>query len=140
MQINYLYMCLKHIIMVFHRERRKYDHEDIILNNNILQQVHCTKFLGIIIANHIVYIKIAKGMGILLKVRKVLKIQVLLQLYHSFVFPYLIYCSKAWSTASDIHIQPLIILHNFFLIISFPDITLQLNCYFNNIICSLSKS
>ena len=81
--------------MVFHRARRKIDHEDIIINNNnILQQVHCTQFIGIIIddklkwANHISYIKnkIAKGMGILLKDRKVLKIQVFLQLYHSFVF------------------------------------------------------
>ena len=104
--------------MVFHRARRKIYHEDIILSNNILQQAHYTKFLGIIIddklkwANHISYIKnkIAKGMGILLKARKVLKIQVLLQLYHSFVFPYLIYCSEVWGTASDIHIQPLIIL------------------------------
>ena len=56
--------------MVFHRARRKIDHEDIILSNNILQQVHYTKFLGIIIddklkwANHISYIKnkIAKGL------------------------------------------------------------------------------
>ena len=58
--------------MVFHRARRKVDHKDIILNNSILQQVHFTNFLGIIIddklkwANHISYIKnkIAKDMGI----------------------------------------------------------------------------
>ena len=94
--------------MVFHRARRKVD----------LEQLHLTKFLGIIIdvklkwANHISYIKnkIAKGMGILLKARKVLKIKVLLQLYNSFVFPYLIYCSEVWGNASDIHLQPLIIL------------------------------
>ena len=104
--------------MVFHRARRKVDHKDIILNNYILQQVHFTKILGIIIddklklANHISYIKnkIAKAMGILLKARKVLKIKVLLQLYNSFVFPYLIYCSEVWGNASDIHLQPLIIL------------------------------
>ena len=135
--------------MVFHRARRKIDHEDIILSNKILQQAHYTNFLGIIIddklkwANHISYIKnkIAKGMGILLKARKVLKIQVLLQLYHSFVFPYLIYCSEVWGTASDIHIQPLIILQKKIVrIISFHDITLQPNCYFNNIIFSHSKS
>ena len=67
--------------MVFHHARRKIDHDDIILNNNILQQAHYTKLLGIIIddklnwANHISYIKnkIAKGMGILLKASKVLK-------------------------------------------------------------------
>ena len=66
--------------MAFHRARKIY-HEDIFLNNNILQQVHSTKCLGIIIyvklkwANHTSYIKnkIAKSMGILLKARKVLK-------------------------------------------------------------------
>ena len=76
--------------MVFHRARRKIVHKDIILNNFILQQVHFTKFSGIIIddklkwANHISHIKnkIAKDMGILLKARTVLKITVLLQLYH----------------------------------------------------------
>ena len=60
--------------------------------------------------NHISYIKnkIAKGMGILLKARKVLNKKVLLLLYYSFVFPYLIYCSEVWGTASDIHLQSLI--------------------------------
>jgi len=52
--------------------------------------------------------KISKGMGILLKARKVLKKKVLLQLYYSFVFPYLIYCSEIWGCASDTHLQPLI--------------------------------
>ena len=63
------------MMIVIHCARRKIYHEDIILNNNILQQVHCTTFLGIIIddklkwANHITYIKnkIAKAMGILLR-------------------------------------------------------------------------
>ena len=70
--------------MVFHRARRKMYHKDIILNNNILQQVQCTHFLGIIIddklkwANHITYIKnkLSKGMGILLKACKVLNTSV----------------------------------------------------------------
>ena len=47
-------------------------------------------------------------MGILLKVRKVLKKGVLHQLYYSYIFPYLIYCSEVWGTASQIHLQPLI--------------------------------
>ena len=74
-------MCPKTHYMVFHRARSKIDHEDIILSNNILQQAHYTKFLGIIIddklkwANHISYIKnkIAKGMGILIKGQKGVK-------------------------------------------------------------------
>ena len=86
--------------MVFHRSRRKLDKQDILLDNTIIRQVTFTKFLGIIIddklkwIHHISYIKnkISKGMGIILKARKVLKRKVLLQLYHSFVIPYLIYC------------------------------------------------
>ena len=47
-------------------------------------------------------------MGIILKARKVLKKKVLLQLYHSCVTPYLIYCLEIGGNASDIHLQPLI--------------------------------
>ena len=63
--------------MVLHRGRRNIYHKYIILNNNILQQVHGTKSVGIIIdnkwANHISYIKnkLAKCMDILLKARQV---------------------------------------------------------------------
>ena len=78
----------------------------IHINNNILQQVHYTKCLGIIIddklkwANHISYIKnkIAKGMGILLKARKVLKkasVTAVIQLFH-FSISYLLFRSMGY--------------------------------------------
>ena len=86
--------------MVFHRSRRKINKVNILLDTNILSQVTITKFLGVILddklkwTHHMSYIKntISKGMGIILKARKVLKKKVLLQLYHSSVTPYLIYC------------------------------------------------
>ena len=101
--------------MVFYRARQKEYHNNITLNDPTLTQVKCIKFLGVILDDklkwiqHISYIKnkIAKGMGIILKARKVLKKTVLYQLYNSFVFPYLIYCSEVWGTASNIHLQPL---------------------------------
>ena len=73
-------ICLNTLYGVSPCKKNMY-HEDIILNNNILQQVHCTKFIVIIIddklkwANHIIYIKnkIVNGMDILLKASKVLK-------------------------------------------------------------------
>ena len=40
-------MCLKHITWCFTVQKEKIK-EEIILNNNILQQVHCTNVLGII--------------------------------------------------------------------------------------------
>ena len=70
--------------MVFHRAKRQFYHEYIILNTNILQQIHCTPFLEIIIddklkwANHLTYInnKLSKCMGILLKACKLLNTSV----------------------------------------------------------------
>ena len=102
--------------MVFHRSRRKINKGNILLDTTILSQVTITKFLGVILddklkwTHHISYIKntISKGMGNILKTRKVLKMKVLLQLYHSFVTPYLIYCLEIWVNASDIRLQPLI--------------------------------
>ena len=100
--------------MVFHRARRKVSHNKLFINNSMVTQVSCSKFLGIIIDNklnwttHIAYIKTnLLKVGILLKARKVLKKGVLHQLYYSYIFPYLIYYSEVWGTASQIHLQPL---------------------------------
>ena len=65
--------------MVVHRSRRKLNKEDILLDTTILSQVTFTKFLGVILddklnwTHHSSYIKnkIDKGMGIILKARKV---------------------------------------------------------------------
>ena len=67
--------------MVFHHARRKVSHNKSFINNSMVTQVSCSKFLGIILDNklnwtsHVAYIKnkIAKGMGIFFKARKVLK-------------------------------------------------------------------
>ena len=107
--------------MVFHRSRRKINKGNILLDTTILSQVTITKFLGVILddklkwTHHISYIK--KYMGNILKTRKVLKMKVLLQLYHSFVTPYLIYCLEIWGNASDIRLQPLIKTQNKIVII-----------------------
>ena len=48
--------------MVFHRARRKVSHNKLFINNSIVTQVSCSKFLGIILDNklnwtsHIAYI------------------------------------------------------------------------------------
>ena len=69
--------------MVFYCARRKVSHNKLFINNSMVTQVSCSKFLGIILDNklnwtsHIAYIKnkIAKGMGmgILLKARSLEK-------------------------------------------------------------------
>ena len=68
------------------------------MGNTSLQQVNFTKFLCVIIddklnfIHHISYIKekISKGMGILLKARYYLIKAAILNLYNTFIYPYLI--------------------------------------------------
>ena len=104
--------------MIFHRSRRKHDINSPSLNNTVLQMVKYTKFLGVIIddflnwTNPIAYVenKIAKGFGIILTARKFFNRKTLLNSYHAFIFPYLIYCFEIWGNARNIHLLPLITL------------------------------
>ena len=56
--------------------------------------------------------KIAKGIGILLKSRKVFDNDTLLSLYHTFVYPYLHYCIHVWGKAYNTHLNDLVVLQN----------------------------
>ena len=103
--------------VIFHRARLKQSNIKIILSNISLERVTFTKFLAIGIIDeklsftrHISYIKnkISKAMGIIIKARKYLNKKSLVNLYHSFVFPYLTYCIEIWGNASDIHLDALI--------------------------------
>ena len=102
--------------VTFHRARLKQSNINITLSNISLERVTFTKFLGVIIdeklsfTGHISYIKnkISKAMGIIIESRKYLNKKSLVNLYHSFVFPYLTYCIEIWGSASDIHLDALI--------------------------------
>ena len=86
--------------MVFHRAKHKKYKIVIEINNVPIEQVRHTKFLDVIFddnldwSNHISYIntKIAKGIGIICSAKKYFSTTALINLYHAFVFPYLIYC------------------------------------------------
>ena len=56
--------------------------------------------------------KIAKGIGILLKSRKLFDNGTLLSLYHTFVYPYLHYCIHVWGKAYNTHLNDLVVLQN----------------------------
>ena len=104
--------------MIFHRARIKWSTitTPLLLNGITLERLTFTKFLGVIIDDklsfirHITYIKskISKGLGILLKARKYLNRKCLLNLYYSFIYPYLTYCVEVWGNTPDTHIDPLI--------------------------------
>ena len=56
--------------------------------------------------------KIAKGISIILKTRKVFGNETLFSLYCTFVYPYLNYCIHVWSKAYDTHLRHLTVLQN----------------------------
>ena len=89
---------------------------DITIKGQITDMVDVTKFLGVHIdaclswRHHIQHIrnKIAKGLGIICKARKVLHQSTLLTLYNSFILPYLTYCIELWGMTFKSHLDPLI--------------------------------
>ena len=106
--------------MLFTQKNFSHCIDDIVINQIKIQKVKETKFLGVIIDNklkwsaHIMYIskKIAKGIGILLKSRKVFDNDTLLSLYHTFVYTYLHYCIHVWGKAYNTHLNDLVVLQN----------------------------
>ena len=49
---------------------------------------------------HFIKKKISKGLGILCKAKRVLKLPTLLTLYYSFIYPHMLYCIEIWGSAS----------------------------------------
>ena len=102
--------------MIFYLAEFKSTGQDVVMQNSALTCVTTTKFLGVIIDHkfkwndHITYVKskISKSIGILYKIQRFLDMNTLIQMYHSFVFPYLIYCVELWGNASTIHLDLLI--------------------------------
>ena len=88
------------------------------IDGEAVAQVFKSKFLGVIIDNklswkdHISLVcrKVARGIGVIIKARKVLRSESLKCLYYSFLYPYMIYCNQVWGSAYKTHIEPLFIL------------------------------
>ena len=101
--------------MIFHSRKNIKINFDVLINNEIINKVECTKFLGVLIdskltwCNHISYLKrkISKGIGILCKLRKCFSSSTLLTLYYSFIYPYLLYCIEVWGNTSQCYVFPL---------------------------------
>ena len=104
--------------MVFSNTKVKSDNAELKIEGETISEVSKTKFLGVIIDNrlnwqhHINYIscKVAKGIGIILKIRKVLDNESLRSLYYAFIYPYMMYCNHVWENACSFYLNKLIIL------------------------------
>ena len=77
-----------------------------------------TKFLGVLIDNklqwlhHIQFVasKIAKGIGIINKIKYKLNTKTLSNLYYTFIYPYLIYSNVVWGNAAKRYLNSLFLL------------------------------
>ena len=91
---------------------------ELKIEGESISEVPKTKFLGVMIdqklnwQHHISYIscKVAKGIGIIIKLRKILINESLQSLYYAFVYPYMMYCNPVWGNASAVHINKLHVL------------------------------
>ena len=84
----------------------------IYINGVLLKRVESTKFLGVYIDQkltwkpHIQYIKgkIARSIGILTLARKYFNVDILVNLYYSFVYPLFYYNLEVWGSACPTHV------------------------------------
>ena len=106
--------------MVFTRKKTQSVDIKIEIDNEIISETKSSKFLGVHIDNklnwkmHVDYVsgKIARGIGILVKARKVFRNECMINLYYAFIYPYLIYCNHIWGNTYKTTLSKLQILQN----------------------------
>ena len=93
-------------------------HLNIKIDDQLIDKVEKTKFLGVVIdsklswKNHISLVsgKLSKSIGMIIKAREYLNRNALLTLYYSFVYPYLTYCNPVWGCTYYSNLKQLFIL------------------------------
>jgi hypothetical protein len=83
-----------------------------------IEQVYCTKFLGVHIDSKLTWQihstemakKVARGIGVLYKIRAFVPQDVLISVYYSLVYSHLSYCNMVWGNAALTYLSPLFIL------------------------------
>lgn len=121
LQVNKLLLNLdKTHYIIFHSNKKKINvhHSGIKINNQDVEFVNSTKFIGVILdekltwEKHILMIKskIAKGMGILCKAKKTFHISTLTTLYYSIIYPHLTYCIEVWGNSAKVYLNSLFVM------------------------------
>ena len=103
--------------MIFTTKRKDKPSVALSIEGHSIDEVDNTKFLGIYLDNkmnwkkHITYIsgKVARGIGLIIKARKMLTSDALLTLYYSFIFPYLSYCNHIWGCTYQTNLKQLVV-------------------------------
>ena len=109
LKVNELSLNLtKTNFMIFHPMQKKVNvNVPLTLENTVIKQVTETKFLGVLIDQHLSWNphinftskKILKSVEIIVKVRFYLSSQTLMTLYYSLEYPFLTYCNVTGSSA-----------------------------------------
>lgn len=102
--------------VIFHAPQKKTTFQvNLSLHNIPLKQESTTKYLGILIdenlnwKSHISYIesKIKRGVGVISKLRHTVTRSILINLYYSLIYPYLIYGLVSWGNTYNTTLDPL---------------------------------
>ena len=120
LKANKLSINVKKTKLMIFRSRQKTVplRRQIIIEDNVLQQVDNTKFLGVYIDQHLTWktrinfiaAKISKSVGILYKVKHHLPSKSLLTLYYALIYPYLTYCNLIWASTYVTNLQRIYLL------------------------------
>ena len=119
-EVNRLSLNIKKTFaMLFTNRFKDVDHSlSVSFDGGKIKFKDSEKFLGVIIddrlsfANHITYLcsKISKFVGIFYRIASVVPEDILINLYHTFVYPYLIYGSLVWGGVYEVHLNRIFLL------------------------------
>ena len=101
--------------MIFSPTKKEISNVDIMIGNSKIDRTKQTKFLGIIIDEHLLWkehikytaSKISRSIGILSKARKYFEKKIMMTLYYSFIYPYLLYGNLIWGNTNKTRLWPL---------------------------------
>ena len=117
LKVNKLSLNVKKTHFIVFSKRNKCDkYIKLVIDDETIDEVKNTKFLGVIIDNkltwkdHINYVagKVSRAIGMIVKTKKYLRKEALLTLYYSFVYPYLTYCNHIWGATYVFNLRKLI--------------------------------
>jgi hypothetical protein len=105
--------------VIFHPFQKKLNYKVCLsINNEVLTQKSSLKYLGVIIDSNLIWKehikelckKISRGIGILLSLRSFVHIELLIQIYYSIIYPFLIYGAIVWGNTYKSNVLPLTLL------------------------------
>lgn len=103
----------------FYPKQRKMLKSPILkINNEIIEEKDCTKYLGVLIDKHLTWInqinmirtKLSKALGIIYKLKPFVPVPILKLIYNSLFYPYLNHAILIWGNAYTSTLNPLRIL------------------------------